>query len=372
MTGKLVRRGLVVLGTLVVLAIVAFGPAVVSHFTKASPRAPALASAALRSFPVTATASGTLLPQSVTAVNFTIGGQVAEIDVAVGDTVGKGQQLAKLDASEQQAAVQSAQAQVNAAQTALAAVLASRTSSPTAVASAQSQVAVAQANLQRAQLDAGKTVLSAPQDGTVLEINAQSGDTVNPGTTGTPGIPGTSGTIIDPTALSSSKAFMVIGQGSSFAVFASFNQTSAPQLHTGETGTMTVDALPGDAFPCHITSVASNASLVDGVSLFYAAVVPDQADPRLRSGMTANVIINIAQASDVLAVPSEAVYLLNSVTYVDVWYQGRAVPTHVTTGMVGDQLTQIVTGLSSGQQVVLTTQQALPSSGAAPRATPTP
>ena len=86
--------------------------------------------------------------------------------------------------------------------------------------------------------------------------------------------------------------------------------------------------------------------------------------------MTASVILDIAQATNVLSVPSQALYLLNNVAYVDVWYQDRAVPTRVTTGLVGNQLTQIVSGLSSGQQVVLSTQQPLPSSAGAPSPTP--
>jgi hypothetical protein len=58
----------------------------------------------------------------------------------------------------------------------------------------------------------------------------------------------------------------------------------------------------------------------------------------------------------VLAIPNQALYSLNGGLYVDVWYQKRAVPTSVGTGLIGDTLTQITSGLSGGEQVVLSTQ----------------
>jgi membrane fusion protein, macrolide-specific efflux system len=366
-SGKVIRRTSIVVGALVVLAIVAFGPLVVSQLSKKT-TGPALATASARSFPVTATASGTLLPQSLVIVNFPLAGQVSQVGVRVGVQVSTGQLLAKLNDAAQLAQLQAARARLSSAYAALAAAQAG--GNPSAIASAQGQVATAKALVQQASIADSMTALYAPQSGTVLEVNAQVGDTVNAGITGTPGVAGSSGTIIDPSALTSNRAFIAIGNGSSFQVSAAFSQSDAPQLQTGQTGTVSFDALPGVNFPCHVTSVASSATVVNGVSVFYAAVAPDQSDPRLRSGMTASVILDIAQARNVLAVPSQALYLLNNVAYVDVWYQGRAVPTRVTPGLVGNQLTQIVSGLSSGQQVVLSTQQPLPSSAGAPSPTP--
>jgi macrolide-specific efflux system membrane fusion protein len=360
------RRGSIVLGALVVLAIVAFGPALINQLSKKT-ASPALATASVSAFPVTATATGTLLPQSLQTLNFPIGGQVSEIDVQPGAHVTKGQLLAKLNDASQQASLQSAQASLSAAEAALRAA-----TTPGAVASAQAQVANANGQVQRAQLEDAKTVLTAPQAGTVLEINAQVGNTVTAGSTGTPVVNGSGTTIVAPDALTSGKVFMAIGNGSSFQVSAAFSQSDATGLQAAQTGTVSFDALPGVNFPCHLAAIASVASVINGVTLFYAAVAPDQTDPRLRIGMTANVIINIAQATNVLAVPSAALYLLNNAPYVNVWYQGRAVPTRVVTGLAGSHLTQIVSGLSQGEQVVLSAPQTLPTTSGSSAATPTP
>lgn len=371
MSGRTIRRVLIGAGMLVALALVAFGPQVVEQFSKKT-STPALSTATVRSFQVSATASGTLLPQTLLSVNFPVGGLVREIDVQVGAPVSRGQLLAKLDDAAQQASLHAAQAVLNAANAALAAALRGPNPNPNTIASAQAQVANATAQIQRAVADDAQTVLIAPSGGTVLDINAQVGDTVSAGTTGVPAIPGSSGTIMDPTSLTSAKAFMVIGNGTSFQVVAAFSQTDATQLATNQTGTVSFDALPGVNFACHVAAVANGASIVNGVPRFYAAVAPDRVDPRLRTGMTANVIIGIAQATNVLAVPSQAVYLLNNLTYVDVWYQQRAVPTRVSTGLAGSQLTQISSGLTAGDQVLLSAQQSLPTSLGSPLTTAPP
>ena len=125
-------------------------------------------------------------------------------------------------------------------------------------------------------------------------------------------------------------------------------------------GPASFDALPGLSLSVHLASVATVASQVNGVPEFAASVVLDQADPRLRSGMTATVSITIAQASNVLAVPNQAVYTVDNAAHVDVWFHGAAVPTPIVIGKVGDQLTEITSGLSAGQQVLLPGPQGLP------------
>jgi hypothetical protein len=74
----------------------------------------------------------------------------------------------------------------------------------------------------------------------------------------------------------------------------------------------------------------------------------------LRDGYTGTVSIDVANATNVLAVPSQAIFSdANGSLQVDVWYQNAAYATTVTTGLVGSTLTQITSGLQVGQQVVL-------------------
>ena len=366
MTKRVLRRLLVVLGLLALLAVVAFGPAVVTNLTKKKSAAPPLATVAFNSFPVVAKATGTLFPRQLMYANFAVAGQLSEIDVKVGDAVTAGQKLAQLDQSGQRAALNAANASLSSAQAALNTAIVANNSQQ--IAAAQSQIANAQAQLQKANSDLSNTVLAAPEAATVLQINSQVTESVTAGATRVPSLPGSSSGIIDPSIAGSGTApaaFIVLGNATEYQVSAAFSEASAAQLSAGQTGTIVFDALPGLSVPGTVGAIANSATQVNGVPEYYASVAAASTDPRLRSGMTVNVSIDIAQASNVLTVPSQAVSSLNNGQYVDVWYKGRAVTTAVTTGLIGEKLIQITSGLTVGEQVVLSAGQALP-------ATPSP
>lgn len=358
MSGRVTRRILIAAGAILLLAGVAFGPRVVNQLTKKKAAGPALATVAHVSFPVVAKAAGTLTPQNLMFVNFAASGSIAEVDVKVGQAVNRGQVVAKLDQS-------SAQAELQAADTALASArqaLIAAGSDATAAAAARAQVASAQVQIQRAQADLAHTVLTAPEAANVLEINAQPGETVTAGSTRVPTLPG-SFSIVDPSATTNSppsSVFMVLGSLTNFQVSAPFSEADAAQLQVAQAGTVSFDAVPGLTMQAHIVAISDSATQVSGVSEYYAAIDTDGVDPRLRSGMSVNVSITVAQASNVLAVPNQSLFTLNNAQYVNVWYQGAAVATKVTTGLIGDQLTEITSGLTEGQQVVLSAGQTLP------------
>jgi macrolide-specific efflux system membrane fusion protein len=356
------RTTLLVVGVIVVLALVAFGPQLVSHFTAQKATGPALATVARHSFPVVSTASGALQPKSALDVNFAISGQVTDIVVQTGATVSRGQLLAKLDDTVQQAELQGAQAAVAFAQSALDA--AENGTSKGSIAAAQLQLAYANSQLQRAKADEARTLLTAPAAGTVLQINAQVGENVGAGGTHASNAP------MSAPGSGGDTPFILIGNGTSFDVQASFNQSDAAQIKAGQSGSVTFDAVPGLGLPAHVASISNVATQVNGVPEFFADVTLDQSDPRLRSGMTATVKVQVAQADNVLSVPNQAVYTLDNTSHVDVWFHGAAVSTPVTLGLVGDQLTEITSGLTEGEQVVLPGRQGVTTP--APRAASTP
>lgn len=367
MSNRVVRRLFVALAALVVLALVAFGPSVIAFFTKKQPSPPALATAAVTSFPVVAKAAGSLFPQHLMFVNFSVSGHLAQVSVKVGDTVTAGQRLAQLDTSAQQAALGSAQAALASGQAALAAAQANRNAPQ--VAAAQSQIATAQAQLQKAQSDLSSALLTAPQSGSVLQVNSAVGETVTAGVTRIPALAGSSSGIIDPSVATNNAAgttFLVLGSASAYQVSAGFDQASTAQLSVGQTGTVSFDALPGLSIPGTVATIASTATQVNGVPEYYASITVTGSDTRLRSGMTVTVTVDVAQATNVLSVPNQALYTLNNSTYVDVWYKNSAVPTAVTTGLIGDKFAEVTSGLTAGQQVVTSPGQGLPTSKPSP------
>jgi multidrug efflux pump subunit AcrA (membrane-fusion protein) len=119
-------------------------------------------------------------------------------------------------------------------------------------------------------------------------------------------------------------------------------------------------------FPSKLTRIESSATQVNGVPEYYAESTLTTTDQRLRNGQTAAVNVVIATVNNALSVPTQALFTnAGGALQVDVWYLGAPVATTVTAGLVGNQLTQILSGLKQGDQVMLSpVGQPLPSSPA--------
>jgi len=307
---------------------------------------PSLSTASIRSFPAVVTATGSAVPASQIGLNFSVSGQLTEVDTTVGATVTSGQVLAKIDDTLALAEISEAQAEITAAPNA------------TALANARGALAKGQADL-------ALTVLHAPVAGTIEAINGQVGETVPTAPTAAAMLPGTAAPIPpssgggDATSGGSAPLFE-LDPGPGVVVGVTLSAGEAPQVAAGQKGQLTSEAVTGLMLACHVVARSSNAVLINGLPEFYATVVPDGSDARLLDGTPVTVNITVGNASNVLAVPNQAVYSLDGSSHVDVWFKGHAVPTVVTTGLVGVELTQVKSGLTNGQQVVVTAPSGLP------------
>ena len=83
-------------------------------------------------------------------------------------------------------------------------------------------------------------------------------------------------------------------------------------------------------------------------------VVLDETDPRLRAGQTARGTVVTQQLTDVLSVPNSAVHKQGGKSVVTVLDpNGQQHPVNFQAGVVGADRTQVLSGLSDGQQVVV-------------------
>jgi membrane fusion protein, macrolide-specific efflux system len=338
----LLRRLLIAGGVLVVLVLVVVGPILLKNLTKPT-KDPALQTVEPRTFPVIASASGFLSNAQLGNAYWSTSGQVSAIYVSVGSKVSIGEPLAKLNDSTQLAKLNAAQAAYNSARAQLA--LAEASGSSAQILSAETAVANANVQLVSARQEEAATLLIAPKAGSVLAINGAVGDPVNSGGQGT-----TSPTLGAPAA----NGFIVIGNSSSFVLEALFSQTEEVHLAVGEPGYVTVAPLPGLNLAAKVTLVQPTATQVNGVPEYLAEITLTQTNASLRNGQSATVNVTVATASNVLSVPTAALFTgSNGALQVDVWSQGAAYATTVSIGLVGNTYTQITSGLQQGEQVVL-------------------
>lgn len=232
-----------------------------------------------------------------------------------------------------------------------------------AVDSANAQVVLSRTAVSTAQADLAPTILNSPTDGIVLSVSGRVGETVTAGATTQSQAPGSTapqpgggqtgpgGSI----ATAPSNAFVVIGNtNAGFQVVAPFAEADAARIKSGMTASVTFDAVANLELTGHILAIAPSATVVANVVNYYVTIALDASDPRLQQGMTSTVTVPVATAKDVLAVPNQAVYQLDQQLYADVWYHNQQVAVKIQVGLIGDLLTEIVSGLREGQQVVLT------------------
>ena len=234
---------------------------------------------------------------------------------------------------------------------------------PNTIASQQAAVANAQIAAQTAQKNLDQTTLTAPTDGTVLSINGQVGENASAGTGVTAQAPGTTAPLPSTSGSTSSasgggtaaSSFMVLGNVAGLQVIAPFAEADAARLAANQTAAITFDAVANLSVPAHVLAIASGATVISNVTNYYATLVIDQLDSRLKPGMTANASVVVQQASNVLMLPNSAITRLGSLSFVNVLGKDGKTQTRqqIQTGATGDQSTEIVSGLSAGDRVVL-------------------
>ncbi|MGW4057370.1 efflux RND transporter periplasmic adaptor subunit [Amycolatopsis sp. NPDC004747] len=386
MTRVRASKAWVINGALVVL-LAGAGFGIYQAFTPE----PSSAQAQSRSTPVrkatvteTVSAAGTLASSYTGAANFATAGKVTSIDVKVGDVVSAGQKLATVDSTQASKQLQVAKANLAVAQNGLdTAETAQDTpvttqngqNSQNAQSSAQTlanNVTSAQAKLDQAQLDVqtaqqalDNTVLYAPGAGTVTAINGAVGQQSSSGSAATSqsssssgsgqGGQGSSSNSGAAAASSSgSSGFITITNLSGLVVNTSVAEIDVSKVKTGQQATVTLNALPDKPIQATVSSINLTPTTSGSVVSYGAQLALANPPDGLRPGQSASVVITVAEADDALSVPAAAVQTVGSTNLVTVQENGQNVTRQVQVGLRGESTVQITSGLTEGENVVLT------------------
>ncbi len=193
-------------------------------------------------------------------------------------------------------------------------------------------VKVAEADVVQANAQLIKTQIRAPFTGTVTKILAKVGEIVSPG------VPQAS----------------VIGSGL-YEIESYVPEINVALVRQGNTATVTFDSYGENVqFTAKVVTVDLGETLRDGVSTYRTLLVFDKNDDRIRSGMTANVIITTAEKQNVISIPQKLVKNNGATQVVDVQEGDSVVERVVTTGgtsSLGD--IEILSGLKDGDVLVI-------------------
>ena len=243
-------------------------------------------------------------------------------------------------------------------------------------------MASAQSNLNNAENSLAETKLYAPAGGTIVSLESTSpGDSVSAGnstsasSTGSTGSSGSSGSSStgssgsssagslgssSSSSSSTSSGFAEIVDTSSLTMTVAFSESDITKVKVGQPATVSLDALSGVQLAAHVSSISTLGTTSNGVVSYDATLTLDQTDSSIRPGMSASASV-VTQQAEGVNLPNSAVTGAGSLTTVKQLKNGKTVSTQVAVGLRGDSRTQIVSGLSAGDQVVVTTT--LPSLG---------
>jgi len=296
----------------------------------------------------TISASGAIAEVRDVNANFAVSGTIATVDVAIGSTVTAGQTLGTLDTSELQATVNTDYTALVYANQDLAAAQAQPGAQVSQINQAKQQVAQARAAYNEAKANLAKATLTAPIAGLVTAVTGE----VGAATGGT----GASG--------SGSSAFVTIADVSSYVVTTNIAEADIAKVTVGQAAAITFPALPGTTATAKVTSISPKATSSNSVVTYATTITLDKIPTGLRLGQTAQVAVTIATSGpDALYVPAAAITTSNGTSTVKVVdpKTKKVTVTEVTLGVVGDEGTEIKTGLKAGDTIVIGT--VVPSNG---------
>jgi len=296
------------------------------------------------------------------------GGQVATLNVKEGDHVSKGQLLLEvwnddLKAALDLVAIQSSSLRAKADQACYLAEGAKRDArrverllarslvsaedvdqaktralaSQAACRAARAEVQVNQARIERANSELERTLLRAPYDGVVAEVNAELGEYVTPSPPGIPTLPAID--LLDLSCL---------------YVSAPIDEVDAPGIHIGMPACVSLDAFPDQRCNASVRRIApyvldreKQARTVE-----VEVEIRDPADRRkLLPGYSADIEITLERHDQVLRIPTEAIMENDQVLVFDP-RTSRLQARSITRGLTNWQLTEVTRGLDEGERIV--------------------
>ena len=210
----------------------------------------------------------------------------------------------------------------------------------------QLQTTVAQRNSTLSQLEAGmqSALSNVEQLDTVLENVDARGNVIAP----------SSGTLVTMNAteggfISNTMPVAVIDGVEQMKAVVQVSEALVPKLSAGDTANVSVSAA-NQSFEAVIRSVERAANVQ--TRLYTVTLTLPSGTDGLLAGMFADVTFHTDVSEDTIVVPTEAVLTRGETRYVFVVEDGAARYVEVTAGLTGNGVTEILTGLTAGQQLV--------------------
>jgi len=187
--------------------------------------------------------------------------------------------------------------------------------------------------LDQAEAELDKAVITASFDGVVADIYIKEGQQLSAMTYTSPAI-----CLIDPSEI---KLGGVV------------DEMDVSQVKLGQEATIILDALPDKEVKGRVTFISPASTAQAGVVFYKTTITLENPDEELKDGMSATAEIVIEEHDGVLLIPNRAVQGSLEKPWVEVVTEGQVEERQVSIGLSDGRYTEILSGLEEGEEVVL-------------------
>ncbi len=325
-------------------------------------------------------ASGPINPVNTTEIGALVSGEILKIYVDYNSEVKKGDLMAVIDQTQILASLEEARASLSSAKESLASSTKAYdlaklnyqryqelykkeyvskvaleeyelayVNAKSSLNAAKASVVRAQSNVDTAEKNLSNTRIVSPIDGVVLTRKVSEGQTITAG-------------------FSTPELFVVAQDLTKMQIEAKVSEADIVKIQPGQRASFTLDGYMGEKFEGKVRQVRTNyvdtssSSNSSGSTSYTVIVDVDNADLRLKPGMTATMTIYTQDKHDVLLVPNEALRFspsFNKKTYdhTGVWKVQRGQEPQrvdVSIGIIATKNTEITGGdLQEGDRVII-------------------
>jgi RND family efflux transporter MFP subunit len=206
-----------------------------------------------------------------------------------------------------------------------------------ALRSANLNLQIAEENLKQSKQELMKTEILAPFDGTVVDIGVKENDQLS---------------AFD----YSSKTAVYLVDTHTVKLEGVVDEVDIYKVQVGQVAIVTADALPGVELNGKVTFISPFGNQTTGVVEFPVTISLDITETELKGGLTATADIIIAEHKDILMVPNRSIKGSAANYWVDVVTDEKKLTTEkrpVVVGVQNEQFTEIMSGLSQGEKVIV-------------------
>lgn len=281
------------------------------------------------------TASGKIESRTSSTLTFSSAGKIAAVSVEEGEYVERGRAVASLETEPFLVILRQAQQDVNAADAVLSQVYDEQKKQTAAEnfdqkirrTNAETAKNKAYDAMRKAQFDLEHSTIYSPQAGVITQINFLAGQQVTLGS-----------------------EFAKVHDLSNLDFSAEVDETDIGKVKIGQKAKIVLDAYPSDPTDTTVTYIADTATTTSTGATAFEVKISLPRDAKYKIGLNGEVSIVAEEKTDVLTIPLSAI-IDEKYVYIQ---EGRIyAKKEIALGIESDTEVEVVSGLSSGQAVVI-------------------